>query len=131
MDLEGAGKKRKLQLQELEEIRLESYANAEIYNQRTKVWHDKHILQKEFSIGEKVLLFQSKVKLFPGKLRSRWTGPHEVVRVYLHGAVEVRDLTTRGIFKVNGYRLKRYLGNVFEKDEEEIELEDPPPLEET
>ncbi len=82
-----------------------------------------YILRKEFNVSDRVILFQSKVRLFPGKLRSRWTGPHEVIRVYPHGDVEVKDLTTRGIFKVNGYRLKHYLSNVFEKYEEEIELE--------
>ncbi|KAH9685897.1 hypothetical protein KPL70_014156 [Citrus sinensis] len=48
------------------------------------------ILRKEFSVGQKVLLFHSKLKLFPGKLRSCWVGPFIVTNVFPHGAVEIR-----------------------------------------
>ena len=126
MDMEKAGKERKLQLQELEEHGLESYTNAEIYKRKTKIWHDKRLIRKEFQVGEKVLLFQSKLKLFLGKLRSRWTGPHEIVKVYPHGAVEIRDLKTGSVFKVNGFRLKPYLDNTIDEQLEEIDIYDPP-----
>nr|GLL17124.1 uncharacterized protein LOC109116039 [Ipomoea trifida] len=106
MDLKLAGEKRLLQLNELEEFRLDAYENAQIYKERTKKWHDKHILKREFVSGDKVLLFNSRLKLFPGKLRSRWSGPYEVVHAYPSGAVVIRG--KNGDFTTNGQRLKHY-----------------------
>jgi len=54
------------------------------------------------------LLFNSRLKLFPGKLRSRWSGPFTVLKVYAYGAIEIGTDTT-GSFKVNGSRLKHYI----------------------
>ena len=71
MQIDEVGKQRKLQLQELEEIRNESYESSRFYKKNMKTFHDRMILRKEFSVGQKVLLFHSKHKLFPGKLRSR------------------------------------------------------------
>ena len=71
MDNTLAGEKRVLQLNELDEFRNEAYENASIYKERTKSWHDKHITKKEFEAGQQVLLFNSRLKLFPGKLKSR------------------------------------------------------------
>ena len=90
--LEKAGSHRKLQISELEELRNEAYENAKIYKERTKAQHDKNILRKEFNVGQKVLLYDSRLHLFPGKLRSRWTGPYVVKTVYPHGAVEIEIL---------------------------------------
>ncbi|XP_031106205.1 uncharacterized protein LOC116010846 [Ipomoea triloba] len=106
MDLKLAGEKRLLQLNELEEFRLDAYENAQIYKERTKKWHDKHILKREFVSGDKVLLFNPRLKLFPGKLRSRWSGPYEVVNAYPSGAVVIRG--KNGDFTTNGQRLKHY-----------------------
>ncbi|XP_031127538.1 uncharacterized protein LOC116029630 [Ipomoea triloba] len=120
MDLKLAGEKRLLQLNELEEFRLDAYENAQIYKEKTKKWHDKHILKREFVSGDKVLLFNSRLivsgdkvllfnsrlKLFPGKLRSRWSGPYEVVHAYPSGAVVIRG--KNGDFTANGQRLKHY-----------------------
>ncbi|KAJ8754185.1 hypothetical protein K2173_002084 [Erythroxylum novogranatense] len=108
LDFKAAGERRLLQLNELEELRLDAYENARIYKERTKRWHDQHIIQREFKEGDLVLLFNSRLKLFPGKLKSRWSGPFKIVKVYSHGAVEVEDPKT-GVFKVNGQRLKPYL----------------------
>ena len=52
-----AGEKRILQLSELEEFHNEEYENAKIYKEKTKAWHDKHIIRKEFEPGQRVLLF--------------------------------------------------------------------------
>ena len=90
MSLEESGLHRKLQLQELEEIRNEAYENGEIYKVKTKAWHDKMISRKTFEVGQKVLLFQSRLRLFPGKLRSRWIGPFIIVKVFPHGVVEIK-----------------------------------------
>ena len=94
-------------MHELEEIRLDAYENARIYKERTKRWHDKSISKKEFSVGDIVLLFNSRLRLFPGKLRSRWSGPFEVTKVLLSGAVEIRGKSSTP-FIVNGQRLKHY-----------------------
>ena len=107
-DMIKAGEKRLLQLNELDELRMNAYENAKLYKDHTKLWHDKHLIKKEFHEGELVLLFNSRLKLFPGKLKSRWSGPFKVVKVYPHGAVDIAN--DKGeIFKVNGHRLKPYL----------------------
>ncbi|CAN6552314.1 unnamed protein product [Malus baccata var. baccata] len=108
MDLDAAGLRRKLQLCELEEIRNEAYENAWIYKEKTKAFHDKMIRAKTFSIGQKMLLFNSRLRLFPGKLRSKWVGPFIVTNVFPHGAVQIKSLRTQQEFKVNGHRLKPY-----------------------
>jgi len=63
--------KRLLQLNELEEIHSDAYESSKIYKEKMKTWHDKHIHRREFQVGDLVLLFNSRLKLFPGKLRSR------------------------------------------------------------
>ena len=107
MDLKAAGEKRLLQLSELEKFRFDAYENARLYKERTKRWHDKHIQKRNFEIGQQVLLFNSRLKLFPEKLKSRWSGPFTVTQVYPYGAVEVSSEATSA-FKVNGQCLKPY-----------------------
>ncbi|XP_073024319.1 uncharacterized protein [Primulina eburnea] len=109
-DLKTAGDERKLQLNEMEEFRNEAYENAKIYKEQTKKWHDKLIVRKELKPGQQVLLFNSRLKLFPGKLKSRWSGPFFVETVYPHGAIELKYSDGR-TFKVNGQRVKPYYGN--------------------
>jgi hypothetical protein len=116
LDPKLAGLKRKLQLTELEELRMDAYENARIYKERTKKWHDKRIIRKDFKSGDLVLLYNSRLKLFPGKLKSRWSGPFHVRKVYPFGAVEIWSEKT-GTFKVNGQRLKIYRAS------EEVEVE--------
>jgi len=105
-DFTEASDERRLQLSELEEIRAEAYESARSYKERAKLFHDKHILRKEFAPGMKVLLYDSKLHLFSGKLRSRWTGPYIISRVFPYGAVEIYDPKSGAKFKVNGQRLK-------------------------
>ena len=107
MDAKLASEKRLLQLNELDEFRLGAYECSKLYKERTKRWHDKKILDREFEIGDKVLLFNSRLKLFPGKLKSRWTGPYTVTLVSKFGSIEI--INDKGDkFKVNGQRLKLY-----------------------
>ncbi|KAM1523379.1 hypothetical protein ACFX10_013413 [Malus domestica] len=61
MDIDAIGIHRKLQLNELEEIRNEAYENAHIYKEKTKAFHGKMIHSRTFSIGQKVLLFNSRL----------------------------------------------------------------------
>ena len=106
-DLKTAREKRMLQLDELDEIRRDSYENARIYKERAKAWHDKHILRREFKVGQKALLYNSRLKLFPGKLKSRWSGPFIVKKIYPNGAVVIQEKGEDHL-TVNGQRLKHY-----------------------
>ncbi|KAJ9180953.1 hypothetical protein P3X46_009134 [Hevea brasiliensis] len=126
MRLDKAGVMRKLQLQELEEIRYDAYENSKIYKEKTKAFHDKRLQKKEFNIGQKVLLFNSRLKLFPGKLRSRWLGPFVVTNTNDHSAVEIQSVATNKIFKVNGYRLNPFYEGLQVSSIKEVDLEDPP-----
>nr|XP_027090526.1 uncharacterized protein LOC113711567 [Coffea arabica] len=125
MDIEEGGIQRKLQLQELEEIRNEAYENAVIYKEKNKIFHDQQISRKTFECGQKVLLYHSKLQLFPGKLRSRWIGPFVVTNVFHYGAVEIQSLKAEKKFVVNGHRLKPYYEGVPTERVEVMHLEDP------
>ena len=96
-------------MSELEELRDNAYENAKIYKERTKKLHDSRITRKEFHWGMLVLLYQSRLRLFLGKLKSRWIGPFRVTQVFPHGAVEIKGLELHNRFNVNGHRLKSYL----------------------
>ncbi|BBG96342.1 transposable element gene [Prunus dulcis] len=122
---DSAGEKRKLQLNELEEIRQGAYDSSRIYKERTKAFHDSQILRKEFQPGQKVLLFSSRLKLFPGKLKSRWTGPYLVTQVFPHGAVQITNEDKGNTFKVNGHRLKPYVETPFDIAAESLTLKEP------
>ena len=121
MDSTLAGEKRLLQLSELDEFRNEAYENARIYKEKTKAWHDKHITRKEFTAGQQVLLFNSRLKLFPGKLKSRWSGPFTVTKVFSHDGAEVTH-PEKGTFTVTTQRLKPYYGGEFLVDKQIIPL---------
>ena len=109
MDFKKAGMLRKQHLLELEEWRDKAYHSAKIYKEKTKKCHDKWIKHKKFKPRDKVLLFNSRVKLFGhGKLRSKWEGPYTIVHVASHGAITLQDDGGK-TFKVNGHRLKIFL----------------------
>ncbi|KAL4309351.1 hypothetical protein GQ457_01G032350 [Hibiscus cannabinus] len=124
MEMEAVGKTRKLHIQELEEIRRNAYDSAQIHKERTKEFHDRRISFKTFDVNQKVLLFNSKLKLFAGKLRSKWLGPYKVTHVFPHGAVEIENDSGER-FKVNGQRLKPYYENAHIRLIEEINLKNP------
>ncbi|XP_073024374.1 uncharacterized protein [Primulina eburnea] len=109
-DKGASGERRQLQLNEMEESRNDAYENAKIYKENAKRWHDKQILRRLFEPGQQVLLFNSRLRLFPGKLKSRWSGPFTVEAVYPHGAIELKCKNGEK-FKVNGQRVKHYFGN--------------------
>ncbi|XP_031266564.1 uncharacterized protein LOC116124952 [Pistacia vera] len=124
MEMKEASVNRNLQLQELEELRNDAYESSHIYKAKTKAFHDKMISRKNFSVGQKVLLFHSRLKLFPGKLHSRWVEPFIVTNVFPHGAVEIQSLKTNKVFKVNGHRLKPYYEGFQVCNIEEVGLEE-------
>ncbi|XP_019258595.1 PREDICTED: uncharacterized protein LOC109236822 [Nicotiana attenuata] len=110
MDMDLAGEKRLLQLNVLDEFRLHAYENAKLYKEKTKRRHEKNTQHRNFEPGQEDLLFNSSLKLFPGKLKSRWSGPLFAVSVRLHGAVELRDTSSCVTFLVKGKRVKHYWG---------------------
>ena len=102
MDIKLAGRNRQKQIAELEEWREKACHSDKLYKERTKRRHDHRIKQKEFKEGDKVLLFNSKVKLFSdGKLRSKWKGPYTIINMSSHGATTIQD-DEGNVFKVNG-----------------------------
>ncbi|XP_012854372.1 PREDICTED: uncharacterized protein LOC105973875 [Erythranthe guttata] len=121
-DIEACKEKRMLQLNELDELRLNAYESNRVYKEKTKRWHDNKILHREFQKGQLVLLYNSRLKLFPGKLKSRWSGPFTILDVFPHGAVEVLDPETEKSFKVNGQRLKHYHGGEFNRQVTSVTL---------
>ncbi|RDX98866.1 hypothetical protein CR513_18163, partial [Mucuna pruriens] len=103
-----AGEQRKFQLQELDELRLEAYENSRIYKQKVKNFHDQKILTKDFHVGQKVLLFNSRLKLITGKLRSKWEGPFVITNIFPNGAVQLQGEHSSNTFQVNGHQIKPF-----------------------
>ncbi|XP_052114395.1 uncharacterized protein LOC127745577 [Arachis duranensis] len=126
MDLTQAGVARKLQLEELECLRNEAYENARIYKEKTKAFHDHHIRKKDFQEGDEVLLYNSRLRFMPGKLRSRWEGPFKVKEIKPYGVVELFDPKSEVTFKVNGHRVKKYHGYKLPKELDVFLLADAP-----
>ncbi|GJS36492.1 reverse transcriptase domain-containing protein [Tanacetum coccineum] len=88
-DLKTVGDQRKVQLNELSELRDQAYENSLIYKEKTKRIHDAKIKNRVFNVGDQVLLFNSRLKIFSGKLKSRWSGPFTIVQVFPYGTVEL------------------------------------------
>ena len=120
-----AGAHRKLQMNELDELRNDAFENAKISKAKMKVHHDQHIHRKHFYVGQKVLLYNSRLHLFPGKLKSKWSGPYLVKAVFPYGAIEVQNFNNGTSFKVNGQRLKPYF-EPFRGVVDGVDLSDPP-----
>nr|GEY92794.1 reverse transcriptase domain-containing protein [Tanacetum cinerariifolium] len=115
-NLKTAGDHRKLQLNELSELHDQAYENSLIYKERTKKLHDAKIKSRIFNVGDQILLFNSRLKTFSGKLKSRWSGPFTITEVYPYGTAKLVHFDGSN-FKVNCHRLKHYHGG------------DTPPLE--
>nr|GEW97957.1 reverse transcriptase domain-containing protein [Tanacetum cinerariifolium] len=108
-DLTVADDHRKIQLNELNEIRDHAYDNSLIYKEKTKKIHDSKIKNRVFNIGDRVLLFNSRLKIFSSKLKTRWSGPFTIAKVFPYGTVELSQVNGPN-FKVNGHRVKHYFG---------------------
>nr|GEZ75568.1 reverse transcriptase domain-containing protein [Tanacetum cinerariifolium] len=106
-DLLTAGDHRKVQLNELNELRDQAYENSLIYKEKTKRIHDSMIKDRVFNVGDRVPLFNSRLNIFSGKLKIRWSGPFTITQVFPYGTVSQTDGPN---FKVNGHRLKHYFG---------------------
>ncbi|XP_075473984.1 uncharacterized protein LOC142505044 [Primulina tabacum] len=108
-----AGERRLLQLDQLEEFRNLAYDLALSYKEKTKRAHERQIIEREFKEGENVLLYNSLLRLFRGKLKSRWSGPFVISKVYPSGAVELQDRKD-GTFTLNAQCLKHYMSGMME-----------------
>ncbi|PHT26009.1 hypothetical protein CQW23_34373 [Capsicum baccatum] len=91
------------QLNEMDEFRLHIYERSDLYKERMKKYHDQRMVQRNFQKGDMVLLFNSRLKLFPGKLRSKWSGPYKISQVYSSGVVELED-SNGVVFKVQWHQ---------------------------
>ena len=111
-------------MNELDELRSEYYESSRIYKERLKQFHDKTITWKTFEPNQKVLLYSSRLHMFPGKLRSWWTDPFVAKVVYPYSAVEIENMENGKSFKVNGQLLKPFL-ELFDHQESSVELVDP------
>ena len=108
MEWDVAANLRVEQLNELDEFRFHAYSSSSLYKDKMKYLHDKYARGKEFKVGDMVLLFNSRLRLFPGKLKSKWSGPFEVVFVSPFGALDLRNKNGE-VFRVNGHLVKHYL----------------------
>nr|GEV44820.1 reverse transcriptase domain-containing protein [Tanacetum cinerariifolium] len=113
-DLQTAGDHKKVQLNELNELRYQAYENSLIHLEKTKRLHDSKIKDRVFNVGDRALLFNSRLKNFSGKLKSRWSGPFTISHVFPYGTAELSQID-RPNFYVNGHRLKHYFGEDIQK----------------
>nr|GEY01584.1 reverse transcriptase domain-containing protein [Tanacetum cinerariifolium] len=86
-----------------------AYENSLIYKKKSKRIHDLKIKDRVFNVGDRVLLFNSRLKIFSGKLKTRWSGPFIITQVFPYGTVKLSQIDGPN-FKVNGHRLKHYFG---------------------
>nr|GEW78803.1 reverse transcriptase domain-containing protein [Tanacetum cinerariifolium] len=94
-----------------------NYTAKKVFDsERTKKLHDEKIKNRIFNVGDKVLLFNFRLKIFSGKLKSRWSDPFTISEIYPYGTAKLVHPDGCN-FKVNCHRLKHYHGG------------DPPPLE--
>nr|GEU45367.1 reverse transcriptase domain-containing protein [Tanacetum cinerariifolium] len=107
-DLKIVGDHRKLQLNELNQLRDQAYENSLIYKEKTKL-HDSKIKNRIFNVGDRVLLFNSCLKILSGKLKTHWTRPFTIAHVFPYRTIELSQAHGPN-FKVNGHRVKHYFG---------------------
>nr|GEV24515.1 reverse transcriptase domain-containing protein [Tanacetum cinerariifolium] len=88
-DLKTTGDHHKLQLNELHELRDQAYENSLIYKERVKKLHDSKIKNRIFNVGDQVLLFNFHLKIFSGKLKTRWSGLFTITEVYPYGTAKL------------------------------------------
>jgi hypothetical protein len=108
-DFKLASKKMLLDLSSLDEWRNEAYENARLFKEKVKQWHDRRIRKREFHVGDKVLLYRSRLRFFACKLLWKWEGPFVIEEVYRSGAVKIASLKDDTTQVVNGQRLKHYI----------------------
>nr|CAN64984.1 hypothetical protein VITISV_037987 [Vitis vinifera] len=111
MDLIRAGEKRFLDLNEMEELRNDAYINYKVAKQRMKKWHDQLISNKELRKGQRVLLYDSRLHIFPGKLKSRWIGPftiHHSPTFLSSKQSEIEESSLESMAKMSGQGIRTH-----------------------
>nr|GEW39148.1 reverse transcriptase domain-containing protein [Tanacetum cinerariifolium] len=108
-DLKTMSDHRKLQLNELNDLHDQAYENSLIYKEKTKKLHDPKIKNRIFNVGDRVLLFNSHLNIFLGKLKTRWSRPFTITKVFPYGTIELSQPDGPN-FKVNGHCVKHYFG---------------------
>ncbi|RVW13070.1 Retrovirus-related Pol polyprotein from transposon 17.6 [Vitis vinifera] len=93
--LDQSEAKRCLDLNEMEELRNDAYINSKVAKHRMKKWHDQLISNKEFQKGQRVLLYDTRLHIFPRKLKSRWIDPFIIHQVHINGVVELLNSNAR------------------------------------
>nr|GEV11372.1 DNA-directed DNA polymerase [Tanacetum cinerariifolium] len=119
VEVTNRGDHRKLQLNELHELRDQAYENSLIYKERMKKLHDSKIKNRIFNVGDQVLLFNSRLKIFFGKLKTRGSGPFTIIEIYPYGTAKLSHADGSN-FNVICHRLKHYYGG----DAPPIEISD-------
>nr|XP_016444345.1 PREDICTED: uncharacterized protein LOC107769625 [Nicotiana tabacum] len=128
LDIEAAGTSGVTELHELDEFRYCTFERTRLYKERMKMIHDKSIIEQSFKPGDTVLLYNSRLRLFPGKLKSRWSGPFLVVEIHPTSAIEISVENDSRKFRVNGHKLKHYVGMDESKIVPVTHLIEPPML---
>ncbi|XP_070018055.1 uncharacterized protein LOC142172703 [Nicotiana tabacum] len=128
LDSEAAGTSKVTELHELDEFRYHAFESTRLYKERMKMIHDRNIIEQIFKHGDMVLLYNLRLRLFPGKLKSRWSGPFRVVEVHPMGKVEIAASNASRKFRVNGHRLKHCVGMEEAKKVSVTYLIEPPKL---
>ncbi|XP_070056502.1 uncharacterized protein [Nicotiana tomentosiformis] len=111
------------QLNELDEFRYHAYTSSSLYKEKMKYLYDKYIRNKEFKKCDLMLLFNSRLRMFPKKLKSKWSGLFEVVKVTPFGALELKNKNDE-VFRVNGHRMFTNPAAP-RREDDEIQLEEP------
>ncbi|XP_070041402.1 uncharacterized protein [Nicotiana tomentosiformis] len=128
--MKAVGTNRVTELHDHDELHYHDFESIRLYKERMKMIHDKNIVEHNFKLGDLVLLYNSRLKLFPGKLKSRWLGPFCVLEVHPTKAVAIESKDGVQKFMVNGKRLKHHLGMDEEKVVSVIYLKEPQVLSE-
>ena len=103
-----------------------AYENAKLFKEKVKRWHDKRIQKREFNVGDYVLLFNSRLRFFAGKLLSKWEGPYVIEEVYRSSAIKINNFEGTNPRVVNGQRIKHYIsGNPINVETNVIETVTP------
>ena len=125
-DFKLAGEKRLFDISSLDEWRTQAYENAKLFKEKVKRWHDKRIQKREFNVGDYVLLYNSCLRFFAGKLLSKWEGPYVIEEVYRSGAIKINNFEGTNPKVVNGQRIKHYIsGNPINVETNIIETVTP------
>ena len=118
--------KRLFDISSLDEWRTQADENAKLFKEKVKRWHAKRIQKREFNVGDYVLLYNSRLRFFAGKLLSKWAGPYVIEEVYYSGAIKINNFEGTKPKVVNGQRIKHYIsGNPINVETDVIETVTP------